>query len=248
MRFDLFTANVSLPASLRQKYESSHKHSLQSVISRALLAVNQGYIGSLSRGYDHPRWWEFSLPALTSEPTDIDYKCDAKLGSPGMGDCEAVLYEMIRDGDILLDPSNGPTIQRSGNCAIEITSTQGKQLVSWSSLRSVAETLVATCLVSPFAGARGGRATPKRIRGRRWKESSSWKRETSLALGVEMVLTSPSRPSDRELLANETVIDDGEIPQIVNATTVPIPHGNISSVDVGNLTYSLAGSPKASTT
>ena len=117
--------------------------------------------------FDHARWWQFHPgPAQTPEPINVDYACDAKLGNPGIGGCETLLYEFIRDGNVVLDPSRGPMIHTAGNCAIGISSTV-KQVTSWDMLRSVAETLVLTCVASPIAAAAGGTAVTKPVRGRR---------------------------------------------------------------------------------
>ena len=120
--------------------------------------------------YDHPRWWEFHLGPLTPEPTNIDYTCDAKLGSPGIGNCEALLFEFVRDGEVVLDPTAGPVIKTSGNCAIGISS-KVKQVMSWDILRNVAQHLIVSCVASPITSAIGGRAVAKPVRGRRKRMS-----------------------------------------------------------------------------
>ena len=116
--------------------------------------------------FDHPRWWEFQLGPQTPEPTDVGYTCDAKLGNPGLGSCESVLYEFLRGGNVMLDPDSGPIIKTSGDCAIGI-STKARQLASWDSLRKIAEALIVQCVASPIATAAGGTAVAKLNRGRR---------------------------------------------------------------------------------
>lgn len=49
----------------------------------------------------------------TPVPTNVKYQCEATLGSPSTANCEAVLYEFLRDGEIVLDPTR-PIIKRSG--------------------------------------------------------------------------------------------------------------------------------------
>ena len=126
------------------------------------------------------------------EPTNVDYSCDAKLGNPAVGSCEAVLYEFLRNnGKVVLDPAAGPVIKQSGNCAIGIAS-KVRQVVSWEMLRSVAETLIMTCVASPTAAAVGGKAVARPIRSgrrRRFLPPFFSKRDTAtdtLPLPVEM--------------------------------------------------------------
>ena len=231
--------------------------------------------------YDHPRWWQFQLGPQTPEPVNVEYECDAKLGNPGIGGCETLLYEFIRNGDVVLDPSTGPIIKTAGNCAIGISS-KARQVTSWDMLRSVAETLILSCVASPIAAAAGGTAVTKPIRGRRKRNGFSspfpfTKRDTataSLPASIEISVylqppfpgaadqtcpwkvasshqgdvrqcaatTSSSRfrPPDRELASNGTVIQDGNITEVVNATSVQFSSGNFSEVLVGNMTGLLA--------
>ena len=235
--------------------------------------------------FDHPRLWQFQLgPSQTPEPVNMDYACDAKLGNPGIGGCETLLYEFIRDGKVVLDPSTGPIIQTAGNCAIGISSSV-KQVTSWDMLRSVAETLILTCVASPIAAAAGGTAVTKPVRGRRkrndfspsipfvskrdtapasieisvylqppfpgaadqtcpWKVASSHQGDVRQCAATTTTTTTSGtsrfRPPDRELASNGTVIRDGNITEVVNATAVEFSSGNDTEVLVGNMTGLLA--------
>ncbi|CAF9915465.1 MAG: hypothetical protein HETSPECPRED_002497 [Heterodermia speciosa] len=273
-----FSISLNLREYLKQKFESSQKHSTQDAIARASKALSHGFVSSLMT-YDHPRWWQFQLGPPTPEPLNVDYSCDAKLGNPGIGGCETLLYEFIREGNVVLDPSTGPLIKTAGNCAIGILS-QARQVTSWDMLRSVAETLVLTCVASPIAAAAGGTAVTKPTRsGRRRRSSSSFpfpKRDTAptpLPPSIEISVylqppfpgaadqtcpwkvasshkgdvrqcalpSSPFRPPERKLLAsNGTVIRDGNITEVVNATAVEFSSGKVTEVLVGDMTGLLA--------
>ncbi|KAL8791606.1 MAG: hypothetical protein Q9195_005811 [Heterodermia aff. obscurata] len=175
-----FSISLNLREYLRQKFQSSQKHNTKDAIARASKALNHGFVSSLMT-YDHPRWWEFQFGPPTPEPINVDYSCDVKLGNPGIGGCETLLYEFVRDGNVILDPSTGPIIKTAGNCAIGISS-QARQVTSWDMLRSVAETLILTCVASPIAAAAGGTAVTKPVRsGRRKRDSFSsfMKRDTA---------------------------------------------------------------------
>lgn len=133
--------------------------------ARVSNALSHQFVSSMMT-YHHPRWWEFKLGPETPEPTNVEYDCDAKLGKPGLGGCEILLYEFVREGHVVLDPAKGPLIKTSGNCAIGISSKE-RQVTSWDILRTVAETLIMTCVASPIATAAGGTAIAKPVRGRR---------------------------------------------------------------------------------
>lgn len=53
-----------------------------------------------------------------------------------------------------------------GNCAIAVGANE-KHSTTWDMLRSVAETLTATCISRPGSGALGGTAISQAIRSRR---------------------------------------------------------------------------------
>ena len=135
-------------------------------------------------GLDHPRWWQYPLEPPTPIPLNVKYACDKTLGSPSIPNCEAALYEFVQSGDVILDPMSGPIIkvtgeyrvlalscgtalilvQTPGNCAIAV-GTNERHSTSWDMLRSVAETLIATCISSHRA--LGGTAISQTIPSRR---------------------------------------------------------------------------------
>ncbi len=47
-------------------------------------------------------------------PSNVNYACDPKLGIPRSTNCERVRFEMKEDGDIFLDPIDGPIIKVVG--------------------------------------------------------------------------------------------------------------------------------------
>ena len=270
--------STDISSSLKQQYQSSQKHATKDAIARASNALDHRFVSSLMT-YDHPRWWQYQLGPQTPEPINVEYECDAKLGKPGIGGCETLLYEFIRDGNVVLDPSTGPIIKTAGNCAIGISS-KARQVTSWDMIRSVAETLILSCVASPIAAAAGGTAVTKPIRGRRKRNSFSSsfpfvKRDTAMAslppaIEISVYLqppfpgaadqtcpwkvasshkgdvrqcpatSPPFRPPERELASNGTVIRDGNITEVVNATSVQFSSGNITEVLVGNMTGLLA--------
>ena len=65
-------------------------------------------------GQEHPRWWEYPVESSTPTPVNVRYTCNATLGSPSIGNCEAALYEFMHSGDVILDPASGPIIKTSG--------------------------------------------------------------------------------------------------------------------------------------
>ena len=56
--------------------------------------------------------------------------------------------------------------QNPGNCAIAVGANE-RHSATWDMLRSVAETLIATCISNPTSGVFGGTAISQTIRGRR---------------------------------------------------------------------------------
>ena len=86
---------------------------MQNSLARILkgLEANQNSL----RGRDHhPRWWQYPIGPPTPIPINVKYVCDEKLGSPSSGNCEAVLYEFVQSGDVILDPALGPIIKVAG--------------------------------------------------------------------------------------------------------------------------------------
>lgn len=83
--------------------------------------------------------------------------CTATLGKPDTASCESALFQLARSGPVILDPTQGPFIQTSGNCGIAIETTT-TQTTSWGIIRHIAETLLATCIQNPISGVVGGYA------------------------------------------------------------------------------------------
>ena len=149
-------------------------------IARTAAAFNQVFAEDLY-GYDHPRWWEFTMGPLNPDPTNLRYNCTASLGSPSDANCEAVLYEFLKSGPVVLDPASGPLIKTSGNCAIGVKTTS-KLTTTWEMLRTVAERLLVRCITDPLAGTRGGFTISQAIVGQNRKaDLNAWPPSLTMA-------------------------------------------------------------------
>ena len=97
---------------MREKYTQTSDTAVQNNVARMKSALNFDYVRRIQE-FNHPRWWEFSIAPPTPIPRNVRYQCEASLGSPSTANCEAVLYEFLRSGDITLDPAK-PIIKQSG--------------------------------------------------------------------------------------------------------------------------------------
>lgn len=159
-----FAIALEVMTSTELQFLRSRTITMQNSLARVLkgLGANQN---SLLDQY-HPRWWQYPIEPPTPIPINVKYACDERLGSPSTANCEAALYEFVQSGDVILDPASGPIIKVTGNCAIAVGANE-RHTTTWDMLRSVAETLVATCISSPGSGALGGTAISQTIRSRR---------------------------------------------------------------------------------
>ncbi|CAD6592368.1 MAG: hypothetical protein ASARMPREDX12_006046 [Alectoria sarmentosa] len=160
-------------AEIQDMFLSSKTSTVQNRLARVLEGLQGGR--HVLRRPNHPRWWVYPIEPLTPVPNNVIYGCDASLGSPSLANCEAALYQFVQSGDVSLDPASGPVIKISGNCAIAVGANE-KHSTTWDILRSVAETLVQTCISSPVSGTLGGTAISQSIVG--WKRSSLYQRLT----------------------------------------------------------------------
>ena len=85
---------------------------MQNDVARVLMGLERNQDSLIGR--DHPRWWQYPIEPPTPIPVNVKYACDAKLGSPSTGNCEAALYEFLQSGDVTLDPVSGPIIRVAG--------------------------------------------------------------------------------------------------------------------------------------
>lgn len=140
------------------------------------------------RQEDHPRWWQYPLEPLSPSPINVKYECNASLGKPSIGNCEAALFELVQSGNVVLDPAVGPIIYtagksgcfilmyfltiviNTGNCAIAMDANE-KHVTTWAMLRNVIETLLVTCLSGPLSGSIGGTAISQPLPGRGRRQS-----------------------------------------------------------------------------
>ena len=166
---------------LFQRY--SGRPDQQNIIARV---TNQLRNWKSNYGVNNIRWWEQALGPDTPVPSNVRYECDATLGNPSTANCEAVLYQFIQSGSMVLDPQAGPIIKTSGmqdrkmlgcrcwetigDCAIAISASE-KHATTWDILRSVAETVVAQCVSGPLSGKNGGTAISQAVHGRRKRQT-----------------------------------------------------------------------------
>ena len=62
-------------------------------------------------------WWDYTLSsstAMESVSTNVEYECDAKLGSPDVIACERAAFELHGDKQIVLDPTAPLFIKLAG--------------------------------------------------------------------------------------------------------------------------------------
>ena len=157
---------------------------MQNELARMLKGLSKNQLSLIYTR--HPRWWEYSIEPPTPIPVNVDYVCDKTLGSPSTANCEAALYEFVQSGNVILDPMSGPIIKVTGkppdtrfslqggahspsfpgNCAISVGANE-RHSTTWDMLRSVAETLVSTCISSPVSGAVGGTAISQTMPGQK---------------------------------------------------------------------------------
>lgn len=229
-------------------------------IARTATAFTETFVEGLY-GDDHPRWWEFTMEPLNPK---FEYKCNASLGSPSTSNCEAVLYEFFESGPVVLDPTAGPLIKTSGNCAIGVKTTS-KLTTTWEMLRTVAEHLLATCITDPLSGTRGGLATSQPVVGRKRRaDPNTWPSSLIMAAYFQdhfngaasdtcawgVVLsqisshkgdvrqcpapTGPWRPPERKLEANGTGIHEWH-----GGNITIIQNGTWTEITEGNLTTTM---------
>lgn len=159
-----YAISLAVIGEAESQFLRSRTITLQNSLARILKGLES--IRDSLIGQDHPRWWQYPVGPPTPIPVNVKYACNATLGSPSTANCEAALYEFLQSGDVTLDPASGPIIKISGNCAIAVGANE-RHSVTWDMLRSVAETLIATCMNSPGSGALGGTAISKTIRTRK---------------------------------------------------------------------------------
>lgn len=87
---------------------------LQNSIARVMNQLRNWKSAMQTHEAHHIRWWEQALGPDTPVPSNVRYDCDPKLGKPSTANCEAVLYQFIQSGSVVLDPQGGPIIKTSG--------------------------------------------------------------------------------------------------------------------------------------
>lgn len=204
----------------------------------------------------HPRWWQTTLGPRTPHPSNVKLTCAASLGSPSNPNCEAALFQFMRSGRVTIGPKH-PVIRTAGTCAIGVSSTT-KQTIGWDVLRSVAESLLASCIShpGPFSGRMGGfaRSTPVvgRRRGRRQQEGGS-EEPFPADLTLSVYHQSPFEGQASETCAWDVASSHaGDVRECPVAEPWRPPErrlgqievkkqGNLTEVIKGNVTYITAG-------
>ena len=205
----------------------------------------------------HPRWWQATLGPSTPHPSNVKLTCAASLGSPSNANCEAALFQFMRSGHVTLGPKH-PLIRTAGTCAIGVSSTT-KQTTSWDVLRSVAESLLASCIShpAPFSGRMGGfaRSTPVvgRRRGRRQQEDDneeSFPVDFTLSVYLQLPFEGQASETCAWDVASSHTGDVRKCPAMTEPWRPPErrlgqievkKQGNITEVIKGNVTYLTAG-------
>ncbi|KAF6226016.1 hypothetical protein HO173_012606 [Letharia columbiana] len=159
-----YAISLAVMGDAENQFLRSRTTTIQNSLARILKGLESNQNSLI--GQDHPRWWQYPVEPPTPIPVNVKYACDETLGSPSTANCEAVLYEFVQSGDVILDPASGPIIKVIGNCAIAVGANE-RHSTTWDMLRSVAETLIATCISSPGSGTLGGTAISQTIRSRR---------------------------------------------------------------------------------
>ncbi len=105
----------ALKYSLQTVYQKlSSRPDMQNKIARVTTQLRNWKSAMQSYEADYIRWWEQALGPDTPVPSNVRYECDVTLGNPSTANCEAVLYQFIQSGSVILDPQAGPIIKTSG--------------------------------------------------------------------------------------------------------------------------------------
>ena len=113
-----------------------------------------------SRG--SPSWWlpEVTPPTQNTLPeSDVNYECDAYLGSPSPTDCTSLQsHDLGPDSDTLQIHPGDVTFLHQNSCTTAITSSI-PLVLTWEQIRVALTALITTCVLHPSSkGPHGGRA------------------------------------------------------------------------------------------
>ena len=124
----------------------------------------------MGRGETIP-WWETESPTASEDEDEMNYECDANLGSPAKVDCAHIEWNQLGP------PSDsvpvGPdlvTFLHSNSCFLAISAAVSVVL-SWEAIRTAVGALMNVCIQTPYGPSQGGRAfyRPKKVSGRRMR-------------------------------------------------------------------------------
>ncbi|KAG8530593.1 uncharacterized protein KY384_005096 [Bacidia gigantensis] len=198
-----------------------------------------------SVGVHTPRWWEFPLAPTTPQPSNVDYHCVSRMGSPGEASCDQALFEFPVEGDATLDPSS-PIIKTSGNCAVSIRS--GKhQTASWQALAGVAIQLINRCVVNPgpFSRSKGGWARGESASSSAYPVSLFGNFNIDASLPIGHVVTARRWKRDEIDLDPQITIDtyyqpafDGNAADTCQASIAAAHRGDVNKCPVGGASHS----------
>lgn len=110
--------------SVENQFLRSRTTTIQNSLARILKGLESNQNSLI--GQDHPRWWQYPVEPPTPIPVNVKYTCDETLGSPSTANCEAVLYEFVQSGDVILDPASGPIIKVTGKSPHTRFNLQGR--------------------------------------------------------------------------------------------------------------------------
>ena len=136
------------------------------------LSVSQVWIAQasrMSRSSRSPKWYSTSSQVIDQ----MNYQCDAELGTPSVTDCSKVEWEQLGPpSDTLAIGPGATTFLHSNTCYLAISAAISIVL-TWAQIRSAAITLMDVCLQTPNQAARGGRAyyaPPHQLSGRKGRK------------------------------------------------------------------------------
>ena len=112
-------------------------------------------------------WWD--IPDAANDNDEMNYECDANLGSPAEVDCTQIEWNQLSpDSDTLLVGPVMTTFLHSNTCYLAISASK-PLVLTWNEIRIAFSTLMNACIQPPYGSPQGGRAyyrPPQRI-GRR---------------------------------------------------------------------------------
>ena len=98
-------------------------------IARLQQAAKHMITGGESRWYDLDSSDGSSSDSLQT-PINVNYDCDATLGSPNVANCEAAEWTFFESGPVVLDPIAGPIIKIVGEFSPNLSEEKGGNVLT----------------------------------------------------------------------------------------------------------------------